>query len=145
MSQLNLTPDPVIIATQAAIFLANMFVIKKLILNPYLAVRGRREASTGGSQHEAQKLAQDALGLEAKITDRVRAAHKEASLAREVIKTEALSRRAAKLARAEADTKASQLAVQNEITANLQEERANKEASIKTIAQSFFSQVTAHS
>ena len=142
MSHLNLTPDPVIIATQAAIFLANMFVIKKLILNPYLSVRSRREASTGGNQHEAQKLAQDALGLEAKITERVRAAHKEASTAREVIKSEALSKRAAKLAKAEADTKASQLAVQHQIAANLQEERANKETSIKTIAQSFFSQVT---
>jgi F0F1-type ATP synthase membrane subunit b/b' len=142
MSQLNLTPDPIIIATQAAIFLANLLVIKKLILNPYLAVRARREASTGGSQHEAQKLAEDVLGLEAKITERMRVAHKDAAVSREAIKTAALANRTAKLTKAEVDTKAGQLIVQNKIVANLQEERSNKEATIKTIAQSFFTQVT---
>ncbi len=142
MSQLNLKPDVVVIASQAAIFLANMFVIKKLILNPYLSVRAKREASTGGSQHEAQKMAADALGLEAKITDRMRTAHKEAAVSREAIKSEALAKRATKLTKAEADTKASQVAVQNKITANLKEEQSNKETTIKTISQSFFAQVT---
>jgi F0F1-type ATP synthase membrane subunit b/b' len=142
MSQLNLTPDPLVIATQATIFLANMFVIKKLILNPYLKVRARREASTGGSQLDAQKMAQSALALEAKITERVRSAHKDAAVSREKIKSEALAKRAAKLTSAEATTKKSQLDVQTMIAANLLEEKTNKETTIKAIADSFFTQVT---
>ena len=100
MSQLNLTPDPIVLGAQAAIFLANMFVVKKLILTPYLSVRSRREASTGGNQDVALKLTTDAQALETKITERMRAAHKEAASAREAIKQEAVAKRAAILSTA---------------------------------------------
>ena len=142
MSQLNLTPDPVLLGTQAVIFLANMLVVKKLILEPYLMVRSRREAATGGSQDEALKLSQEALAMEAKITERMRAEHKEATMAREAIKAKAMSERSAKLANAEASAKQAQVKIEQEIAQNLSEERANKEASIKTIADNFFAQVT---
>jgi F0F1-type ATP synthase membrane subunit b/b' len=141
MSQLNLTPDPVLLGTQAAIFLANMLVVKKLILNPYLAVRSRREAATGGSQDEAQKLTREALALEAKITERMRAAHKEATVIREKIKSDAMSARSARLAKAESEAKEAQTKMEQEIAQNLNEERSRKEATIKTVAESFFAQV----
>ncbi len=142
MSQLNLTPDPVLLGTQALIFLANMFVVKKLILNPYLAVRSRREAATGGSHHEADKLSKDALALEEKITERMRAAHKEATIVREKIKADAMTARAARLSQAETEAKQAQAKMEREIAQNLAEERSRKEVSIKTIADSFFALVT---
>jgi F0F1-type ATP synthase membrane subunit b/b' len=141
MSQLNLTPDPVLLATQATIFLANMLVVKKLILNPYLAVRSRREAATGGSQDEAQNLSREALVLEVKITERMRQAHKDAAAAREKIKSAAMTARSKRLARAESEAKEAQTAMEQEITKNLNEERSKKDATIKTIADAFFAQV----
>lgn len=142
MAQLNLSPDPVVLGAQAAIFLANMFVVKKLILDPYLSVRSKREASTGGSQEEAQKLATDAQALEWKITERMRAAHKEASTTREKIKSAALAKRSEILAHADAEAKKDQAKIQQDIAANLKEELSRKDATIKDIAASFVAEVT---
>lgn len=140
MSQLNLSPDPIVIGAQAAIFLANMYVVKKLILEPYLSVRTLREARTGGNQDMAQKLSQEAQALESKITERMRAAHKEAATAREAIKNEAMTKRSATLSMADAAAKSEQAQIDAEIAANLNSERAKKEETIKTIADSFFAQ-----
>ena len=142
MAQLNLSPDPIVLGAQAAIFLANMFVVKKLILEPYLSVRSRREASTGGSQDEAQKLAAEAEALEVKITERMRATHKEAASVREAIKSDALSKRATILSHAEVEAKKDQAKIESDIEANLKEERARQEETINRIADSFFAQVT---
>jgi F0F1-type ATP synthase membrane subunit b/b' len=142
MAQLNLSPDPVVLGAQAAIFLANMLVVKKLILEPYLSVRSRREASTGGSQTEAQSLLNEADALEDKITQRMRAAHKDASIARDKIKNEAMNKRTAILAQADAEAKKEQAKIISEIESNLREERLRKDATIKEIADGFFAEVT---
>ena len=141
MSQLNLTPDPVLLGSQAVIFLANMFIVKKLLLEPYLSVRSRREAQTGGSQDAAHKLSEEAKALDAKITERMRAAHKDAAQVRESIKNEANKKRADLLARAESEAKSEQEKIQSAITLNLKEERSRKEETIKSVANEFFAQV----
>jgi len=141
MSQLNLKPDPIVLGVQAVIFLVNMFIVKKLMLEPYLSVRSRRDAQTGGSQDAAQKLQNEAEALEAKITDRMRTAHKESAQVREGIKKEALDKRAAILAKAESESKAEQARIESAIATNLKEERARQDQSIKTIAEQFFAQV----
>ena len=141
MSQLNLTPDPVVLGAQAAIFLANMFVVKKMILDPYLSVRSRREASTGGSQEAATKLITEAKELEGKITERMREAHRDAATKRERIKTEANLKRANMLKDAEQFCKLEQQKIEKEIAANLEDERARKDETIKNLSQAFFAQV----
>jgi F0F1-type ATP synthase membrane subunit b/b' len=141
MSQLNLKPDPIVLGVQAVIFLTNMFIVKKLMLEPYLSIRSRRDAQTGGSQDAAQKLQSEAEALEAKITDRMRTAHKEATVVREGIKKEALDKRAAILAKAESEAKAEQARIESALATNLKEERARQDQSIKTIADQFFAQV----
>jgi F0F1-type ATP synthase membrane subunit b/b' len=118
-----------------------MFIVKKLMLEPYLSIRSRRDAQTGGSQDAAQKLQSEAEALEAKITDRMRTAHKEATVVREGIKKEALDKRAAILAKAESEAKAEQARIESALATNLKEERARQDQSIKTIADQFFAQV----
>ena len=71
MSSLNLTPNPSILLVQLGLFLANLFVIKKLILQPYLALRARREAMTTGNAGEAQKLAHEASEKAKQIDDKL--------------------------------------------------------------------------
>ena len=142
MSQLNLKPDPIVLGIQAAIFLANMFVVKKLMLEPYLAVRNRRDAKTGGSQDVAQKLQSEAQELETKITERMRSAHKEAATVREAIKKDAMDKRAAVLAKAEGEAKAEQAKIEEAISANIKEERARQAETVRAISDQFFAQVT---
>jgi F0F1-type ATP synthase membrane subunit b/b' len=141
MSQLNLKPDPIVLGVQAVVFLLNMFIVKKLMLEPYLAVRSRRDAQTGGSQDAAQKLQHEAEALESKITERMRSAHKDAAQVREAVKKEALDKRAAILSKAESEAKAEQSKIEAAVASNLKEERARQDQSIQTISDQFFAQV----
>jgi F0F1-type ATP synthase membrane subunit b/b' len=111
------------------------------MLEPYLTVRGRREASTGGSQEAASKLVTEAKELEIKITERMREAHREAASKREQIKANASAQRAEMLKDAEQFCKAEQQKIEKEIAANLEDERTRKDETIKSLAQSFFAQV----
>lgn len=142
MSQLNLKPDPIVLGIQAVIFLVNMLVVKKLMLEPYLAVRSRRDAKTGGSQDVAQKLQSEAQELEARITERMRAAHKEAATVREGIKKEAMEKRSAILAKAESESKTEQAKIEEAISLNLKEERSRQEETVRSVSDQLFAQVT---
>ena len=59
MSGLNLVPNPTVLAVQAGVFMANIFVIKKLWLDPYLRVYEKRQANTTGSQTDAEKISKE--------------------------------------------------------------------------------------
>ncbi len=142
MSQLNLNPDPIVLGAQATIFLLNMFAVKKLMLEPYLKVRAKREASTGGNQDAATSLVNEAKNIEDQITNKMRDAHKHASETREKIKSQTQEKRAAILAAAEAHAKKEQADIQNAVAANLKEQRENKEASIKSVADGLFVALT---
>jgi F0F1-type ATP synthase membrane subunit b/b' len=142
MSQLNLKPDPIILGVQAIIFLFNMLVVKKLMLEPYLVIRARRDSQTGGSQDAAQALQAEATALESKITERMRQAHREAAQIRDGIKKEAADRRAALLAKADTEAKAEQSRIETAVASNLREERSRQEQTVKDISDQFFAQLT---
>ena len=133
MSQLSLIPNPTVIVVQAGIFLSNMFVVKKLILDPYLKVRAARDQSTGGSQEDAQKIIATSRKLDEAITAKMREAQKIAASTREKIKTEANQNKASIIAAAEDAAKKEQLNVEQAITANLNEERAKKDQIVQTL------------
>ena len=133
MSQLSLVPNPTVIGAQAAIFLANMFVIKKLILAPYLAVREAREKTTGGSHGDAAKLIDEVAKLDQTITAQMRDAQRTVATTREKIKKEANDRRAAIIATAEEAAKQEQHAIEQSIGANLSEERAKKDQIVQLL------------
>ncbi|MES2745042.1 MAG: hypothetical protein V4655_06430 [Bdellovibrionota bacterium] len=56
MSSLNLTPNPTVMIIEAGVFLANFFVVKKLLLEPYLGVSAKRKELTEGNQSQAEHL-----------------------------------------------------------------------------------------
>lgn len=136
-SSLNLSPDPIVIGVQAGLFLANMYVVKKLMLDPYLKVRSAREAKTGGSQDDAQALLAKAAELDQAMTEKMRVAHKAASATRESIKSAAQAQRASTLAKAEAAAKKEQTEIQNAISANLAEERSKQQQTVGQITDEF--------
>ena len=92
-SSLNLNPDLAVIGVQAGIFLANMFVVKKLMLEPYLKVKAARDKSTGGNQGDASSLLDKAKEMDQQIAVKMRDAHKQAAETREAIKSAAQNKR----------------------------------------------------
>lgn len=55
MSDLNLVPNPIVIGIQSAIFLASIFVVKKLFVSPYLTLREKRTQMTSGQAEESKE------------------------------------------------------------------------------------------
>lgn len=142
MSSLNLTPDPILMGVQAGIFLTNMYIVKKLMLDPYMKLRMARDAKTGGSQSAAQALLDKAANMDLVITEKMRDAHKSAATVREKIKSVATAKRTELLAQAETAAKKEQSEIQRAIATNLAEERSKKEQTIQQITAEFIQLAT---
>ncbi len=56
MSTLNLTPNPTVMVIEAGVFLVNFFVVKKMLLEPYISVSEKRKQMTEGNQSQAEHL-----------------------------------------------------------------------------------------
>lgn len=141
-SSLNLSPDLPLIGVQAGLFIANMYVVKKLMLEPYLKVREARERKTGGSQGDAEALLKQASELDQVITNKMREAHKSASATREQIKSAAASKRASIVSTAENTAKKEQAEIQAAIHQNLAEEKAKREQIVAQITEDFVREAT---
>ncbi|MCX6126524.1 MAG: hypothetical protein NTV34_17455 [Proteobacteria bacterium] len=141
-SSLNLKPDLPIMIIQASLFLVNMFVVKRLILQPYLSLKLSREKVTGGSQVEAQDLLAKSASLDQEVAGKLRDAHKAAALTREGLKTAALSKRSEILAAAELTAKTEQQELRIAIVNNLAEERLKREGNIMSIANELIAKAT---
>ncbi len=137
MSSLNLNPDPIVMGVQAGIFLTNMYIVKKLMLDPYMKLRTARDAKTGGSQAAAEELLDKAANMDFVITSKMRDAHKSASTVRETIKAAAAAKRAVLLSEAETTARKEQSEIQRAIAENLSEERSKKEQTIQKITEEF--------
>ena len=59
-TKLNLIPELPVFIGQSILFLTNIFVVKKLFIDPYLSLKEGRLKATTGSQEEALKLIADA-------------------------------------------------------------------------------------
>jgi len=105
MSSLNLVPNPTVLLVQAGVFLANAYVAKKMIIEPYLDVYKRRHGVTKGSQDLAVRLENEnkaaVLGITARIQDAATAANK----VREQIISEARQEKAKIIGQAEQEAK----------------------------------------
>ncbi len=133
MSAINLSPDVTLIGIQASLFLSNVFIVKKLMLEPYLKVRDEREKKTQGHEGTAERLMKEADSMDRAIADKLRVAHQKASQRSNQIKSDAMSQRTALIAKAETEAKAAQVALLSEIKTNLAEESARKSEAIAAI------------
>ncbi|MBI2603866.1 MAG: hypothetical protein HYW48_12505 [Deltaproteobacteria bacterium] len=59
MSGLNLIPDPQSMATHTVIFLSNIYVVKKMMIEPFLQLKTAREQQTIDAEHGARQMEQE--------------------------------------------------------------------------------------
>ena len=138
MSSLNLTPNPVIIAAQTAIFLLNAFVIKKLILQPYLEVLNKRRALTSGKTKKADELMAEVARGRKTIQDRLAEAGQKAFNLVQEAKAEAEAKRRQQFESAKAAADQHILAKKQEIKSELENElKRTKTASSEMIKNVF--------
>jgi F0F1-type ATP synthase membrane subunit b/b' len=138
MAELNLIPNPTLLAVQTGVFLANVWIVNALILKPYQKLKESRENLTTGKQDESK-------AVRAEIAVRLDDIKKQTSDAFEKArKMLAQAREQASNQQAEIVSSA-HLAVQTELDqfrialkSNLDQERAKAPQVVQGLAQEVF-------
>lgn len=142
MAQLNLVPDPAIVAAQIGLFVVNMFVVKKLFLEPYFRLQQKREALTTGSQADAARLLYECDEIARKVQDSIDEAAAAAASERERRKAAATQRRLEIIRGAEEKARAEVEAVASRVRAEVAEQRALLPKAISDLTAELFAATT---
>ena len=122
--KLDLVPDPITLVIQGVMFMIGYVIIDKLMLQPYLKLRGKREALTSGRQDDATQALQQVEQLSSDITKRITSVVDEERKKREEIRSKAVAEREQLLGAAETAARAEVNSVTTKIQARLAEEKA---------------------
>lgn len=138
MASLNLVPNPPVLVVQAGIFLASLAIVKKLYVDPYLAVRDRRDALTLGNKDAAAAALTQAEAVQQKVADVLSSAADTAKKSREASRAGAIEKRNAILSAAEAAAKSEVNAVEKTIHGELAAEKAKIPAIVAALTQEVY-------
>jgi len=138
MASLNLVPNPTVVAVQMGIFLTNLYIVKKMLLEPYLVLRAKRDGLTTGSQKDSERLSQESEAMTQSITTAVQSALVSASGAVEQIRATAQKRKDEIVKQAEEVARVQIENARKEIVSNLQAERAKIPATVKSVADEIY-------
>jgi F0F1-type ATP synthase membrane subunit b/b' len=83
MADLSLIPNPQVMAVQAGIFLANLYVVKKMFVEPYLELKDKRIRLTEGDKSQAGQILQECKVKAESIEENIKRAFAEADRIRE--------------------------------------------------------------
>jgi len=138
MAELNLVPNTTVVVVQTGIFLANLVVVKKLIVDPYMRLREKRDSMTSGAQGDAVRLTAESETMARQIEERLNAASREAASARDATRQGANTKADAIRKSAETDAKAAVAKVSAEVAAELTQQKAKIPAVVKQISDDVF-------
>ena len=138
MASLELVPHPSVLAVQVGVFLANLVVVKKLWVEPYLLVKERRQKLTVGSKDEATRLLAEAEKVAEEINSKLLTAASEAKASREGVREAALQRRTQILAAADAEAKAYVGTVERQVKEELMRERGKVPAVVHKLTDEVY-------
>lgn len=138
MAGINLVPNPTVLVVQTGIFLANLIIVKKFIVEPYVALRDKRAAMTTGQQTEAVKILAQCDVMTQTITASVQTAISDSSKVAQGILVEAQKKKDAILKSAEEKAKSAIEAAKSEIAATLQQERSKVPEVVRKLADEIY-------
>ncbi len=144
MSSLNLSPNPVIMAATAGVFIANLIAVKKLLLEPYLKVRDQRINATFGNQAAAEQLEVENTRATEKIRDRIATASLEARNFRDSSLATAKQKRDELLAAASKEATDVVAAMRGDLVKELAEQRQAVPAIVQQLSRQFVDRLIPH-
>lgn len=141
MSSLNLDPNSLVLATQLGVFLGAVVCVKKLMLEPYLKVKEKRDRLTIGNQSDADALLEKNEQIKKQIDEKIQGAYEMAR----VIKAESLKKAEDESSRiiSVAENEVSSLAIEleKEITASLKEESQKIPQTVESLSAELYAKV----
>ncbi len=141
MSDLNLIPNPQLMAIQAAFFVSQIVVVKCLFVDPYLKLKKLRDGATTGADSKAEELKNRVASLSREVHVAITKAHEEVRSIKEEGKVNAKKLREADLA--DAHKKMSELVrtARADVRANLQEERVKVRSFAGRFVEEFYAMI----
>lgn len=144
MSQLNLVPDPIVLAAHAGVFVATIAIVKKLYVEPYLKLRDRRESLTTGSQQDSKNILQRCEEISSQINVRLKEASVEVNKIREESRRVATLKREDIVKKAEAEMKTALAQLEKSVKEELMTERTKIQNVVLELSKEVFTKVTTH-
>lgn len=137
-AELDLIPKLPVLAVQTGLFLANLAIIKKLFVAPYLKVRAERETATQGSREQAIKLQAEAKEIEEELQRRMSEGLKKIRDQREIVRKEALVKRQSQIEQAIQEANTWTGSAEKELNQVLQREKAKIPAVVAGLREEIF-------
>lgn len=144
MASLNLIPNPSVLAVQTGLFLANIYVIKKLIVEPYMVVREQRDRLTVGSKDEAEHAIEESKKVFEYIKDALHSASLKVKDEREGLRQNALMQRKEIISAAEQEAKAEINDISQQIQKTLEVEKQKIPAVVQGLTTDVYSALLTH-
>ncbi len=138
MATLELIPKVPVLIVQTAVFLANIVVVKKLFVDPYLKLQDRREAMTIGKQEGATKILGECETISRNVTAKLEAAYAEAAAAREVVRSNTTLKKTQMLKTAATEARSYVEAIEKEIQQEVAREKQKIPAIVNLLTQEFY-------
>lgn len=142
MAGLNLDPNPTVLVTQAGIFLASLYTVKKLMVEPYLKVKHKRDGITFGSKKESDFVLEQNILSEKLINEKLAKAHQDARQIKMTIAKKAKLERERLTAEARDEANHFLDSVDKGVERDLENARHNLPSLINEIAAGFYTKVT---
>lgn len=141
MSSLNLTPNPTVMVIEAGVFLVNFLVVKKLLLEPYLAVNAQRKQLTEGNQNQAEHLEIENQQSAQKIKSQLGLVADESRALREQAVQKAKSKRDSIVNSASEQASKTIESMRQELSRELASEQASIPALVERLTREFVQKV----
>ncbi|MBC7661788.1 MAG: hypothetical protein H7249_19000 [Chitinophagaceae bacterium] len=141
MSSLNLTPNLPVMAIEAGVFLVNFVVVKKLLLDPYLAVSAKRKQFTEGNQNQAEHLEIENIKAAQKIQSQLSLVNDESRALRDEAVQDAKVKRDSLVHAASVEATRTIEDMRQELSRELAGERARIPALVEQLTREFVQKV----
>jgi F0F1-type ATP synthase membrane subunit b/b' len=138
MATLELIPKVPVLIVQTGVFLANIVVVKKLFVDPYLKLQDRRDAMTIGNQEGATKILSECESITRNVTSKLEDAYAEAAAAREVVRGNTIAKKTQILKAAETEARTYVAAIEKEIQLEVAREKQKIPAIVNSLTQEFY-------
>jgi len=138
MATLELIPKVPVLIVQTGVFLANIVVVKKLFVDPYLKLQDRRDAMTVGNQEGAAKILSECESITRNVTAKLETAYTELALVREQVRNSTLKKKTEILKLAETEARSYVEAIEKEIQEEVAREKQKIPAIVNSLTQEFY-------
>lgn len=142
MAEFNIVPDVRLMAIQASLFLANLYVCKKLFVEPFLKLSAARDSLTVSSKSAALQLREQNETASLSLNERLASASDAMKEDREKILASARSKREALVAEARDNASSALELFSQELELIAVEERKKLKVLSEEIAAEMYANVT---